>query len=99
MCAESAASSDQGRRLADPAPGRGSELFDQPFGDQLADEVGDRHPGQSGRPGQVGPARGTVAEELLEQQGAVVTAGVLLEPLALGAERASGVGERGRHIC
>ena len=40
-----------------------------------------------GRPGQVGPARRSVPEQLLEQQGTVVPPGVLLQQLAARPER------------
>ncbi len=77
---------DQGRRLADPALDRGAELLDQALGHHLADQVGDRHPGQPGGPGQVGPARRTVAEQRLQQQRAVVPTGILLQQLAAGSQ-------------
>ena len=89
---------DQGRRLPDPGLDRRPELLDQALGDQLADEVGDRDPGEPGGAGEVGPARGAVAEEVLEQQGAVVTTGVLLAPLAPRAEGPARGCDR-RHIC
>ena len=61
----------------------------KPVGEHLADQVGHRDPGQAAGPGQVGPARRALAEELLEQQRAVVAAGVLLEELALRTELAA----------
>ena len=80
---------DQHRRLADPALRRAPELLDQALAHQLADQVGDGHPGQGGGAGQVGAAGRSVPEQLLEQQGPVVAAGVLLQQLAAGAERSA----------
>ena len=89
MCAASAArpTSIGGlpTRLPDGAPSSST----RPSADQLADQVGDGHPGQAGAAGEVGAAGRSVPEQLLEQQGAVVAAGVLLQQLAAGAERAA----------
>ena len=66
-----------------------AELGHEALGEHLPDQVGHRDPGQAARARQVGAARRALAEELLEQQRAVVAAGVLLEQLAPGAERAA----------
>ena len=66
-----------------------AELGHEALGEHLPHQVGHRDPGQAARAGQVGAARGALAEELLEQQRAVVAAGVLLEQLAPGTERAA----------
>ena len=60
-------------------PGAAGPLWlgEQPLGDQVADDVGDGHAGQPAGPREVGTAGRSVAEEQLEQQRAVVTAGVL----------------------
>ncbi len=89
MCAASDGQAHQHRRLADPAPGRGSELLDQALAHQLADQVGDGDPGQGGGAGEVGAAGRSVPEELLEQQRTVVATGVLLQQLAARAERSA----------
>ena len=78
------------RRPGRPASGglptrpcdRRAELLEQPLGDQLADQVGDGHPGQPAGAGQVGAAGRAVAEQQLEQQRPVVAAGVLRQELA-----------------
>ena len=61
---------------------------------QLADQVGGGDPGQAGAPREVGAAGRPLAEQLLEQQGPVVAARVLLEELAAGPERAAHRGGR-----
>ena len=69
MWRESAARPTSVGGLADPAPGGGAELLDQALGDQLADQVGDGDPGQSGGrgpgrrgwPGPPGTAAGAAA--------------------------------------
>jgi hypothetical protein len=77
---------DQGRRLADTALDRCTELLDQSLGHHLAHQVRHRHAGQPGGPGQVRPARRTIAEQRLQQQRAVVPTGILLQQLAAGSE-------------
>jgi hypothetical protein len=88
---------DERRGLADPAPCRGSELGDEAVGEHLADQVRHGHPGQPARAGEVGTAGRTLAEEVLEEQRAVVAARVLLEELAGGTQRAADGSGRG-HI-
>ena len=86
-------------RLADPALRRGApSSVEQPLGDQVADQVGDRHPGQPAGAGQVGPAGRAVAEQLLEQQRPVVAAGVLRKQLAAGPERPADRGDAVSHL-
>ena len=90
---------DQHRGLADPALDRGRGLGEQPLGDQVADDVGDGHPGQPAGAGQVGPAGRSVAEQQLQQQRPVVATGVLRKVPARGAQRpANRCGGR-RHVC
>ena len=76
-----------------------ADSLDQPLGDQLADEVGDGHPGQPAGAGQVGAAGRPVAEQLLEQQRPVVATGVLRRSLPRGAQRPANRGGGRRHIC
>jgi hypothetical protein len=88
----------QGGRLADPALDRCTELLDEAFGDHLADQVGDRDPGEPGGASEVGTARRPVAEERLEEQRTVVPARVLLQQLAAGAELLAHRGDLA-HVC
>ena len=74
-------------------------LGEQPLGDQLADQVGDGHPGQPAGAGQVGPAGRAVAEQQLQQQRPVVATGVLREVPARGAQRPAHRGGGRRHVC
>ena len=94
---------DQHRGLAHPALDRvswaSSLLGEQALGDQVADDVGDRHPGQAAGAGQIGPAGRAVAEQQLQQQRPVVPTGVLRK---VPARRTQGPANRGggrRHIC
>ena len=92
---------DEGRGLAHVGAGAGAELADEAFVDQLGDEVGDRDPGQRRLAGEVGTASRTVVDELLEDQRAVVPAGVgrayLADGSAAGGAARSGLIDLG-HI-
>ena len=77
----------------------GAELAEQTLGDELADQVGDRDAGQIGAARKVRAAGRAATEQLLQQQGAVVTPRVLLEQLAARTEGAAACcGDLG-HIC
>ena len=85
-----------------PGPGRFADalLDDEAVGDQFGDQIRDRDAGQSGLARKVGPAHGTLVEERLQQQRAVVTPCMLRENLRplpqrpAGAERVAAPGSR-----
>ena len=79
---------DEDRGLAGTGCLAHAHLGDEAVGDELGDEVGDRDAGEPGLAGEVGAAHRTLVEQRLQQQRAVVAAGVLGQHLASLAQRA-----------
>ena len=77
---------DEDRRLARTRCLPHAHLCDEPVGDELGDQVGDRHAGEAGLSGEVGAAHGALVEEGLQHERPVVAAGVLGEHLAALAQ-------------
>ena len=79
---------DEDRGLAGAGRLADALLDDEAVGDELGDEVGDRHPGEPGLTGEIGAAHRALVEERLQHQRAVVAAGVLGQHLRALAQRA-----------
>jgi hypothetical protein len=74
---------EQGARFAGAGIGAGADFVYEPAGHQFGDQIGDRHLGQPGAPGQVGAGESGAVIDVLQDQRQVAATGIL------GAEAAT----------
>src|SRR5262245_47543743 len=92
---------DEGGWLADTLFLGTADLFDEVLGEQPSHEIGHGHAGEVGGAGELGAALWAAAEELVEDEAAVVAPGVLREELAVRGARAAPASMivTPRHVC